>query len=1150
MKYLANIFTNKSWPNLRLILLFLFANFSLISCESKDIKVSVADGVDFNWDVKPILSENCFGCHGPDEEGRKAGLRLDERISAIGELPESPEKFAIVPWNTEESELIKRIYSADPNVVMPPPESNKTLSLEQKEKLSTWISSGAEYKPHWAFIPPSSYGSPGQDQEIAVLQAENLDGFIRDKLTGLGLTPSARADKQTLVNRLFLTLTGLPPSLKEVETFVSDTSPQSYENLVNTLLSSPQYGEHMTAFWLDLARWSDTDGFLDDHHDRYLWPWRDWVIKSFNENMPIDRFGTLQLAGDLLPNPQKEDVLATTFIRLGKRTTENGAIAEEYEAEYRAERTDNLVGTTFLGLTLGCARCHDHKYDPISQKDYYSISAFFNNTNEPGVYSPGFSGVQGGPTLPWPHPTVEREINETKSFLADGSSKLEALKGNLHSEFESSSSLILDNEHKVSDFFERSIRQGLVAKYDFESSTKATLLTLPEPRERRIPPASINGLGGGPYAPPANPQDETETQRGERLRRELLGRVPRNYNSETLYLMPASLGAAADAVVQDPILKQGHKGRGIFFNETNRGFLGKDVGWYDREDEFSIDFWVYLDDEYDSATLLNHKSEQNSGQSGYDLALEQGKLQVTFAHSPPANMIRISSFEKLPIKEWINLTLTYDGSSKAEGLTIYLDGKQISMNIESDQLTRSMLPWGTGDVFDPFVGLAFGTRFRVKSPVGSGIDSISVYDRILQPAEVAYLHNDNTLINLAPDVLKESLTQRMLHEDPTYQQTYKEVKANKTRLNEMETAVPQVLVMGTAPNQQPTYLLHRGVYSDPRQEVTPQMPDIILPWDQKYPKNRLGLAQWIFSKNNPLTARVFVNRIWQMHFGKGLVSTSEDFGSQGSLPSHPELLDWLTIKFINSGWDLKELHKTIVNSATYQQQSDFNAEQVKLDPENMYYSVGPRWRMTAEMVRDQALALSGQLSYQVGGESVYPYQPEGIWNPLNAFYKYPSPDNVTNQGLYRRSIYTFIKRNAPHPGLTIFDFQNRTTSIARRNRSNTPLQSLMLMNDEQYLEAYRLIASNEFDENLSERDFFTKIYKKVLRKSPTDEQLGVITDYYYDQKSHFSENVSQARQLISNGVTPANKEIPEVELAAMMNVVALVMNMPEAIYVR
>jgi hypothetical protein len=600
-------------------------------------------------------------------------------------------------------------------------------------------------------------------------------------------------------------------------------------------------------------------------------------------------------------------------------------------------------------------------------------------------------------------------------------------------------------------------------------------------------------------------------------------------------------------VIQGPVFRQGVRGQALSFDETNRGFFGSDVGYYDREQAFTLDFWFYVGADYDNVPVINHLSEQNSGRTGYRLTIDNGRLWASLAHSPPANMLAIETEDALPVGEWSHITLSYDGSSRVAGLKLFLNGKPAATRSIRDRLTRTILPFTSADVFDPFLGLAVGTRFREKAPVGSGIDELRVFARDLTPIEIAFLNDEASIDSPA---LEAELTALLTATDARVAAARAALTAARAKENEIATSIPQVLVMGDPPETTPTFVLNRGVYSEPGEPVEPQGLDAVLPWDTSLPQNRLGLARWLFDRRHPLTARVFVNRVWQMHFGRGIVETSEDFGAQGAIPSHPELLDWLAVEFMESGWDAKALHRLIVTSATYRQSSVLSPELATRDAANALYARGPRWRMTAEMVRDGALRASGLLVSQVGGPSVKPYQPLGIWNPLNSFYNYPSPDDLPADDLHRRTLYTFVKRNATHPALKIFDFTNRTESIARRRSSNTPLQALVLMNDPQYVEAYRALATDALRFSSEEEAQLTRLYRIGTRSTPRAEHVAVLRDYYAQQRAAYDGNDAKASSVLDVGVVPADPSLDRTTLAAMTNVAALVMNSPDAYTVR
>jgi hypothetical protein len=1116
------------------------------SAPNPELGALAADAIDYNWHVRPILSENCFKCHGPDPAAREAGLRLDVGELATAELPETPGRFAIVPGNAGRSELVRRIRSQDVDERMPPQSTHKTLTAQQIAILEQWIENGAEYRPHWAFITPEHPAVP--DSPLADRAHNDIDRFVLARLATEGLTPAPEADEETLINRVTLTLTGLPPSLAEVDAFVADEAPDSYERLVDRLLGSTAYAEHMAEYWLDLARFSESDGFLDDHHDRLLWPWRDFVIDSFARNRPFDEFGTWQLAGDLLPNATREQILATAYLRVGKRTTENGAIDAEYKAEYMIERTDNALGVAFLGLTVGCARCHDHKYDPITQSDYYSLGAFFNSSDEPGQYAPGFSGIQGGPTLPWPDDAAAAALTAATHDIAARMRDFDAARTAAAPAARTEAEALAADPARTASTIRAGLTSALAAHYEFESARPAALADLPPPRPQRLPPSGLaelrrNGFGPGPPPPPA---DETAQQRRQREAFQLAARVPRNYNADALTLSASATRGVAPAVIQGPLFRPGVRGQALYFDETNRGFLGMDVGYYDRSDAFTLDFWFYVGAEYDDVPVLNHLAENNSGRTGYRLTIVDGRLWASLAHSPPANMIAIETREKLPVGQWSHIALRYDGSSRGAGLTLYLNGAAADVRVVRDHLTRTILPFTVADVFDPFLGVAVGTRFREKAPVGSGIDEIKIFGRDLTPVEIAFLHDEASAATASADALAELVTATT----PAVVAARAALTTARAKENEIATSIPQVLVMGDAPEPTPTFVLERGVYSAPGEPVLPKGLESVFPWDAALPQNRLGLARWLFDARHPLTARVFVNRVWQMHFGHGLVETSEDFGSQGAIPTHPELLDWLAVEFVESGWDVKALHRLIVTSAVYRQDSAASDESLTRDARNALYARGPRWRMSAEMVRDGALHASGLLVATVGGRSVKPYQPAGLWNPLNAFYQYPLPEDLPADELHRRTLYTFVKRNATHPALKIFDFTNRTESIARRRSSNTPLQALLLMNDPQYVEAYRSLAADALKASADEDAQLALLYRHATRSTPRAEHLAVLREHYAAQRAAYSGNEDKIASVLDIGIVPADPALDRAALAALTNVAALVMNSPDAYTVR
>jgi hypothetical protein len=1167
---------------------------------------ATTDAVDYNWDVRPILSENCFQCHGPDEKARRANLRLDQADAAIRVLNDASGRRAIVPGDPDSSELLKRVTHANAAMRMPPASTNKTLTAEKIDVLRRWIAEGAHYKPHWSFIAPTKPVPPRLT--VAGRQLTDMDRFVVRALQREGLQLSPEADKETLINRVTLILTGLPPTLAEVDAFVKDTSAGAYEKVVDRLLASPAYGEHMAAYWSDVARYSESDGFLDDYHDRLFWPYRDWVISAFNRNMPFDQFGTWQIAGDLLPShtadEKKQQTLATAFLRVGKRTTENGAIDEEYRVEYAVDRT-NTIGTAFLGLTVGCARCHDHKYDPISQKDFYSLSGFFNSTDEPGFYAPGRTGITPGPTLRWTDAATEAKIAAAENAVrAQESTYRAALTAAKRVALGRAEQLL--GEHAAASTVRESLRRALVAYYPFEETglvaddrlpqskpgnrrpappplAPETLArfpfgppppALPAPTPQQPPPASADSGGGtaaasrvaGPNAAASGRGGNGTRQQGRPVdlkdlvpdRGELTGEelqqvvrrvrtLPADLVRDALRFSPSGTPGAAPALLEAPTLKPGVKGNAFFFDDNNRGVLGDGVGDFERTQAFSIDLWVLPTQLYEDATVFNHREDNNSGNAGYQLQLDKNRLQFDLQHSRAGNMIRVVSTDPLPLKQWSRVTITYDGSSKAAGVALYVDGRRAAVDIVSDNLTRTIRPNGGGLFGGEYLGVMFGRRFRFTPMKDGAIDEFRIFNRALTPLEVQYL-GEETGREVPSTVSIDELADVLAATDPQVVAAATALTAARDAHNALVSVQPQVPVMGDTLKPRPTYLLIRGVYSDHGDEVPPQGLTRIFEWNQSLARNRIGLARWLFDPRHPLTSRVFVNRLWQRAFGRGLVETAEDFGAQGSIPSHPELLDWLAVTFVESGWDIKALQKRVVMSATFRQTSNVDDALLKRDPRNVLLARFARVRMPAEMVRDQALAASGLLVRSIGGKSVYPYQPASIWDGL-ALYTYPAADGVPADDHHRRTLYSFVKRNAPHPAMATFDVPDRGTSVVRRQTSNTPLQALVLLDDPQYVEAYRAVAATALNASTDADAQVTRIFRLATRRRPSQPELARLRTYYDLQVRRYADDRKSASELLANGLAP----VPAVDmtrLAALTNVTAVIMNTPDAYTLR
>ena len=1050
----------------------------LIGCQSKielpdDVAVAyekLPDVVDYNYHIKPILSENCFQCHGPDAAKQKADLRLDIADSAYNELPLSPGKYAIVRKKPAASEVVKRILSDDPDYMMPVLDSHLKLTAHEKAAIVKWIRQGAKYKKHWAYIPPQKSNLPEVEQESLV--QNEIDPFTLKMLEVQGLNPSEKADKEILFRRLSFAIRGLPPSIQETDAFVSDTDPNSYEKWVDKFLASSDYGERMAIYWLELARFADSDGYLDDKM-RDFTPWRDWIIKAFNDNMSYKDFVTWQLAGDLIENPTKESVLATAFNRLHKRNSEAGIVYEEFRSEYVADRT-NTFGKAFLASSFECARCHDHKYDPISQKNYYQLYAFFNSTDEIGsaVYGPD---ITPGPSMLL---TTEKQ-DEIIKYL---NVKLEEKQQTL-SEIRKQGSTAEVSSTKLREDVKQSLSASELLYFNFDR----------------------------------------QYQKGDKIYS-----AGKN-NKRALQTRFVSL---AEGIRNESLLIDGDYGRA---NLDNRDFL------YEKTEPFSFDFWINPPKHYDEALIFANAQTIRYGFKGYNCLLDSNRVRFIISHAWPYNSLEVVSRDPLPESKWSHIAITYDGTSSAEGIRLYLDGKELTKEIRRDNLYKGLLYEENIHTLSSHE-LMFGNEQFQKMFKNGRIDEFRMYKKALTPLEVKYLNGED-LNDQIPELEKEFYATL----SPTFQREKSAYKALADSLTNLLNDVPEIMVMGDLEEPRKTFVLNRGVYDDYGEEVTIGMPASMLDFSTEYPQNRLGLAQWLFDAENPLTARVMVNRVWQMHFGKGLVSTSEEFGSQGSLPSHPELLDWLAVWFMENDWDLKALHKKIVMSYTFQQSSEITPEFREKDPENIFLARGPRFRMPAEMIRDNALKSSGLLVSRIGGESEYPYQPEGLWDEVsNKIWRYPYKQGK-GEGLYRKSIYTVWKRTTTPPGLMIFDAADRGACEVRRKTTSTPLQSLILLNDPQYVEASRVMSEKAMmafpDDSIRQLKY---VYRANTGQTPGSEQLAKTTMLYEKMLNKYQEDIAAAKQLVNVGEKPVSENVQVDQLAALTVVANALMNTYEA----
>jgi hypothetical protein len=1058
----------------------------------------------FNWDVRPILSNNCFRCHGPDEEAREAGLRLDLRETATAELPETPGKTAIVPGDPNASELIRRISATDPDIVMPPPATHLALSGEDIAVLTRWIEAGAEYQPHWSFIAPADPVVPERASDATIVN--DIDRFIRARLDALGMTPAPEADRETLLHRVSFTLTGLPATPEEVAAFLADTAPNAYEKVVDRLLASSAYGEHLATEWLDAARFADSDGYLDDEYQRRLYPWRDWVIAAFNSNLPYAVFGTAQLAGDLLDDATKAERIATGFGRLHRRTAENGIIDEEYRVEYVIDRTDT-VGTAFLGLSVGCARCHDHKFDPISHADYYSLTAFFNSTDDAGFYPQ--EKWETGPTM----------------YLTDD----------------------------ATDARIAALREAVAARETAHAASLEAAATRLARVRLRTPDAATLAEVESRLRAAEQAHYSFDAARAEPARAEKYRGVAGLEPSQPLLFSPAATPGLAPAVLQAPQLQPGHRGNALWFSATNKGFLDKvdNVGRFDHPDSFSVDLWVYLDRSYEDAAVVNHSDHLRYGSGGWTVDLEQSRVKVQLVHAYPREQLTVVTTAPLPEDTWSHLTLTYDGSAKASGVALYVDGVPAQLETRRDGLTQSMLPLGLAFAgLDGFNGLAFGKRWQQSPLAGGAIDELRVFAAALSPLEVAVLHSGAAA--LERDDVGGLLLDHLRVNDPDVVAAKTALTAARAELNQLLTSLPEVMTMGDTAHARQAYVLTRGVYSNHGEPVTPRGLQQIFPYSADLPQDRLGLAEWLFDPGHPLTARVYANRLWQLHFGRGLVRTAEELGTQGEAPTHPELLDWLARRFIDSGWDIKALNKLIVMSATYRQDSTERPVDAVKDPMNRWLARGVARRLSAEMIRDNALAVSGLLDRTLGGPSVYPYQPPGVWEAINSYERsgpYPAPEDRPRDQ-HRRSLYSLVRRGAPVPSMTIFDFPRRHTAQVRRPTSSTPLQALVLLNDPQYVEASRGLAARVMRDASALDEQLEAVFRLAARRPASQAELATIRDFYTAERAAFAASPESTARYLKIGVVPADASLDAPSLAALASTANVVLNSPDSYLLR
>jgi len=969
-------------------------------------------GIEFNRDVRPILADHCFQCHGPDAKQRQAELRLDI---------ETAEPKVIVAGQPENSELIRRITSADPDERMPPPDKGRKLTENEVRALKQWIASGAKWQKHWSLLPVVRPAVPESNQLTAALGP--LDAFILVRLQKEGLSPSAEADRAVLLRRVTLALTGLPPAIEEIDAFLADESPDAYERVVDRLLASPRYGERMATPWLDAARYADTSGYQSDG-ERHMWRWRDWVIDALNANMPFDQFTIEQLAGDLLPQPTLAQRIATGFNRNHRGNAEGGIIPEEYAVEYVADRVETTT-TVWLGLTLGCARCHDHKYDPLSQLDFYSLFAFFNNVPEHGR---AIKLGNSPPFIPAPTPQQQEELTRLERRTAGTEAAFVAVQSELQK-----------------------------AQRKWERKAAAKVADDWYPAEQLAAYMSLDGAA-----------DE-------------------------------NLAGAADYVAG--VLRQAAQ------FDRSAALSAGDVGGFGFLDKFSLAAWIFVP-EGGGGTIVSRMTDVAQG-DGYQLAIVGGKLQLNLVKRWLDDALRVESAESLSAGEWHHVAATYDGSRLATGVQFYVDGQLVKLTVLLDELNQSF------STKEPLrIGGGGGPEMRCRGT----IDEVRVYRDVLSADVAAILATPQSLHQILAIKPKQRTAGQRLklrtyflehHAPAAMQALYREQMRAQKELAAFRERLPTVMVMEEMATPRPAHILIRGQYDKPGERVSPNVPAELPPLSAGLPRNRLGLAQWLVEPANPLTSRVLVNRFWQMHFGTGFVKTAEDFGRQGEWPTHPELPDRLAAEFM-SDWDVKRLHRQIVTSGTFRQSSVVQNTKSS-DPDNRLLARGPRLRLPAEMVRDQALFASGLLVEQVGGPSVKPSQPPGLWSELTGGDDYQPGKGAD---LVRRSLYTFWKRTIPPPSLATFDAPTREFCSVRDSRTNTPLQALALLNEETYVAAARALAERVMREANEPRERIVRAMLLVVGRRPSDDErrilLAALERYRQQSSTEASESAAYA----------------------------------------
>lgn len=1027
-----------------------------------------AEKLKYNRDIRPILAENCFACHGPDSASRKANLRLDRREVAI-------ETKAIAPGDAKNSGVIERIFSDDPEVIMPPPVTHKKLSAAQRETLKQWIAQGAEYQPHWSFMAPARPQPPKVKNTAWVRNP--IDAFVLARIESEGLQLAPEADRRTLARRLSLDLTGLPPAPADVEAFVNDTSSDAYAKYIDRLLDSKHWGEHRARYWLDVARYADSHGIHFDNY-REIWSYRDWVIAAFNRNQRFDQFTTEQLAGDLLANRTLDQVVASGFNRCNITTNEGGAISEEYSVLYTRDRTETL-GQVWLGMTAGCTVCHDHKFDPMTQREFYKLAAFFNNTTQQAMDG---NIKDTPPTVFVPMPDDRQRWESLVGQIAAARQAVNARRQAARADFDkwltgATSQIIAAGIPSTDLKFHAPLAEGTGNAVTLSVAAKSRAQVLPK------------GIGWD------------------------VGQI------------------AAKA----------------FRTEPGGTIELADVGDFDKNQAFSCGAWVKFTSDNPTGAIVG-RMDENDNFRGWDLWIENGRVGSHIIHKWQDDALKAVANNPLPKGQWSHVLVTYDGSANVAGLKVYVNGAAQPTSVQANALkntTRTKVP------------LKIGQRNNSARLDGMHLQDVRIYGRALAALEAEQLAKGTRAAWLAAkpakdrtDAEKNELFDWWLPgQDALYQ-----AAVSKTRGLEQEDAAIRsrgtiAYVMQERMEKPEAYILFRGEYDKRRDKVEPDTPALLPPFAKDTPRNRLGLAQWLLRPDHPLTARVTVNRFWQELFGTGIVRTAGDFGAAGELPSHQELLDWLAVEFRESGWDVKQLFRLLVSSAAYRQSAVLTKDKLEKDPQNRLLSRGPRFRMDGEMIRDYALAASGLLVPKLGGPSVRPYMPEGVWEAV-AMIGSNTRDYVPDKGdgLYRRSMYTFWKRAAPPASMDIFNAPSREVCTVRRERTNTPLQALVTLNDVQFVEAARHLAQKTIKEGgAAAESRLNYVSMRLLARPLQTEELSVVQATLKDLLAFYQTHAKEAKELIAVGDSKADPTLDPAQLAAWTMLANQMMNLDEVL---